>query len=165
MKFHKSIVQTTCPSPLGAIALAATSKGLAGLWFIDGQRYLPEEVAGLAQWPADPDHPVLKQASRQLAEYFAGRRKHFDVPLDLDGGTAFQQSVWQALLAIPPGGTASYGEVSRRIGKPLAMRAVGAAVGAGVAVVPEHAPKTIAAPASRPNRRLCIQDPPRSKCQ
>lgn len=129
MKFHKSIVQTTCPSPLGAIALAATSKGLAGLWFIDGQRYLPEEVAGLAQWPADPDHPVLKQASRQLAEYFAGRRKHFDVPLDLDCGTAFQQSVWQALLAIPPGGTASYGEVSRRIGKPLAMRAVGAAVG------------------------------------
>ncbi|HAL40009.1 MAG TPA: cysteine methyltransferase, partial [Polaromonas sp.] len=62
-------------------------------------------------------------------EYFAGQRNRFEVPLDLACGTAFQQSVWQALLAIPYGRTASYGEVSRRIGKPTAVRAVGAAVG------------------------------------
>src|SRR5665647_2203202 len=161
MKFDKPIVQTTCQSPLGAITLAATSKGLAGLWFIQGQRHLPQELAptlvasrttlppegaGLAWggpalaagaptlgasagWPSDPDHPVLKMVCQQLAEYFAGQRKHFDVPLDLDCGTAFQQSVWQALLAIPQGSTASYGDVSRRIGKPGAARAVGAAVG------------------------------------
>ncbi len=159
MKFDKSIVQTNCPSPLGFITLAATAKGLTGLWFVEGQRYLPPELTGPDQsatrkaapskhsppegqrltrsekrgdhihWPEDAEHPVLKKTSQQLAEYFAGRRKHFDVPLDLACGTAFQQLVWQALLAIPPGSTESYGEVSRRIGKPLAMRAVGAAVG------------------------------------
>lgn len=159
MKFDTSIVQTTCQSPLGAITLAATAKGLAGLWFIEGQRHLPPELTGPDQsaprraapskhsppggqritrsekrgghirWPSDPEHPLLKQASRQLAEYFSGQRKHFDVALDLACGTAFQQSVWRALLAIPYGGSASYGEVSRRIGKPRATRAVGAAVG------------------------------------
>ncbi len=159
MKFDTSIVQTSYQSPLGAITLAATSKGLAGLWFIEGQRHLPPELTGPDQsaprraapskhsppggqhitrsekrgghicWPEDTDHPVLKLASRQLAEYFAGQRSHFDVPLDLACGTAFQQSVWQALLAIPRGSTASYGDVGRRIGKPAAARAVGAAVG------------------------------------
>jgi methylated-DNA-[protein]-cysteine S-methyltransferase len=72
---------------------------------------------------------VLKEVSRQLTEYFAGQRTQFDVPLDLAYGTAFQQSVWQALLKIPQGGTASYSEVSQRIGNPAAVRAVGAAVG------------------------------------
>ena len=99
---------------------------------------LPPEGAALARggpsqrtamWPTDPDHPVLKKVSQQLIEYFAGERTQFDVPLDLAYGTAFQQSVWQALLKIPRGVTASYGEVSLRIGKPAAVRAVGAAVG------------------------------------
>lgn len=138
MKFDTSIVQTSYQSPLGAITLAATSKGLAGLWFIEGQRHLPPELtgpdqsaprAGASRWPEDTDHPVLKLVSQQLTEYFAGQRSHFDVPLDLACGTAFQQSVWQALLAIPQGSTASYGDVGRRIGKPAAARAVGAAVG------------------------------------
>ncbi len=128
MKFDTSIVQTQFQSPLGTIIIAATRKGLAGLWF-EGQRHLPQELAGPAVWPADPDHPVLKKVSQQLTEYFAGGRTQFDVPLDLAHGTAFQQSVWQALLAIPQGGTTSYSEVSARIGKPAAVRAVGAAVG------------------------------------
>ena len=72
---------------------------------------------------------MLKQVSQQLTEYFAGQRVRFDVPMDLAGGTAFQQSVWQALLTIAPGETASYSDISRRIGKPAAVRAVGAAVG------------------------------------
>jgi methylated-DNA-[protein]-cysteine S-methyltransferase len=152
MKFDTSIVQTTFQSPLGPIIIAATAKGLAGLWFED-QRHLPQELtptlvasrtalppggAQLARggparrtaaWPVDPDQPVLKQVRQQLAEYFAGQRSRFEVPLDLACGTAFQHLVWQALLAIPYGGTASYGEVSRRIGKPSAVRALGAAVG------------------------------------
>ncbi|MDP1742769.1 methylated-DNA--[protein]-cysteine S-methyltransferase [Polaromonas sp.] len=128
MKFHNPIVQTRYDSPLGSIIIAATAKGLAGLWF-DGQRHLPVELAGPVIWPANPDHPVLQEVIRQLTDYFAGQRTQFDVPLDLAYGTAFQQSVWQALLKIPQGGTASYGEVSRRIGKPAAVRAVGAAVG------------------------------------
>ena len=129
MKFDPSIVQTRVPSPLGTILIAATSQGLAGLWFVENQRYLPTATTGSTAWPEDPNHPVLKQASQQLGEYFAGQRCHFDLPLDLSCGTAFQQSVWQALLAIPPGEVISYGEVSRRIGNPAAVRAVGGAVG------------------------------------
>lgn len=128
MKFDRSIVQTTFQSPLGKMIIAATDKGLAGLWF-EGQRHLPVELAGPILWPSDPAHPVLQQVKAQLAEYFAGQRTQFDVPLDLAYGTAFQQSVWQALLKIPQGGTASYSEVSQRIGNPAAVRAVGAAVG------------------------------------
>ncbi len=127
MKFTTSIVQTRYDSPLGPIIIAATDKGLAGLWF-DGQKHFPPELAGAA-WPHDPEHSVLKEVIRQLTDYFSGRRTEFDVPLDLAYGTAFQQSVWQALLKIPQGGTASYGELSARIGKPAAVRAVGAAVG------------------------------------
>ena len=111
--------------------MAATAKGLAGVWF-DDQRHLPTELsaqAGTLRWPVDPDHAVLKTAVQQLTEYFAGQRQRFDLPLDLSYGTAFQQSVWQVLLAIPHGGTTSYGDVSQRIGNPAAVRAVGAAVG------------------------------------
>lgn len=128
MKFTRSIVQTTFQSPLGKMIIAATDKGLAGLWF-EGQRHLPLELIGPILWPSDPTHPVLQKVIGQLQEYFTGQRTQFDVPLDLAYGTAFQQSVWQALLKIPQGGTASYGEVSQRIGKPAAVRAVGAAVG------------------------------------
>jgi methylated-DNA-[protein]-cysteine S-methyltransferase len=142
MKFQSALVQTRFESPLGVIFLAATGKGLAGLWF-DGQRHLPPELVGLpqrSQWPQDDAHPVLQQAISQLGEYFAGRRTRFDLPLDLSHGTAFQQSVWQALLAIAPGDTASYGEISARIGNAGAVRAVGAAVGRNPVsiVVPCH---------------------------
>ena len=129
MKFDPSIVQTSVPSPLGSIVIAASNQGLAGLWFAENQRYLPSAITGSAAWPEDADHPVLQKARQQLGEYFAGQRRHFDVALDLSCGTAFQQSVWQALLGIPLSEVISYGEVSRRIGNPTAVRAVGAAVG------------------------------------
>ena len=128
MKFASTTVQTTFQSPLGRMTIAATDKGLAGLWF-DGQRHLPPELCDQTVWPAEPDHPVLQQTSQQLTEYFAGQRSSFDLPLDLSHGTPFQQSVWQALLDIPQGDTASYGDISQRIGKPAAVRAVGSAVG------------------------------------
>ena len=132
MKFDASIVQTHFQSPLGSMVLAATNQGLAGLWF-EGQRHLPAQLTakptGPSVWPTDADQPVLKLAIQQLTDYFLGARTQFDLPLDLAGGTAFQQAVWQALLAIPPGTTASYGQISSRIGKPAAVRAVGAAVG------------------------------------
>jgi methylated-DNA-[protein]-cysteine S-methyltransferase len=112
------------PSPLGTIIVAATSRGLAGLWF-EGQKHQPD----MGGWPEDPRHPVLVQAMAQLAEYFAGTREVFDLPLDLQRGTPFQQSVWRALLAIPAGRTSSYARICEAIGKPAAARAVGAAVG------------------------------------
>ena len=140
MKFASSTVQTRSPSPLGTIALAATAEGLSGLWFTDNQRYLPVKLTGPTAWPMSDNNPVLQLASQQLAEYFAGQRSGFDLPLDLRCGTVFQQSVWQALLAITHGDVISYGEVSRRIGKPTAVRAVGSAIGRNPVsiVVPCH---------------------------
>ncbi|RYX95159.1 MAG: methylated-DNA--[protein]-cysteine S-methyltransferase [Comamonadaceae bacterium] len=131
MKFDASIVRSDYQSPLGRIILAATGKGLTGLWF-ENQRHYPRELTPDPVWPVDDDHPVLQKTRAQLADYFAGTRTQFDfsaLPLDLACGTVFQQAVWQALLAIPAGETTSYGEISRRIGNPTAVRAVGAAVG------------------------------------
>ncbi|HET8745175.1 MAG TPA: methylated-DNA--[protein]-cysteine S-methyltransferase [Ramlibacter sp.] len=111
-------------SPLGPMLLAATDRGLAGVWFV-GQRHGPDSSG----WREDPAHPVLREAVAQLAAWFAGERERFELPLDLQAGTPFQQDVWAALLAIPRGGTTSYAELARRVGRPGAARAVGAAVG------------------------------------
>ena len=73
-------------------------------------------------------HPVLTDTERQLKEYFAGKRFWFDLPLDFVG-TAFQLRVWRALLTIPFGETRTYAEVAMGIGRPAAVRAVGAANG------------------------------------
>jgi methylated-DNA-[protein]-cysteine S-methyltransferase len=135
MKFDPTIAQMRYESPLGTMIVAATARGLAGVWF-EGQKHMPDH----SHWPEDTGHPVLLQAVTQLKEYFSGARTSFDLPLDLHGGTAFQRSVWHALLAIPAGGTTSYGVLSQRIGNPNAVRAVGAAVGRNPVsvVVPCH---------------------------
>jgi methylated-DNA-[protein]-cysteine S-methyltransferase len=74
--------------------------------------------------------PLLDRAEEQLAEYFAGERTAFDLPLANDG-TEFQKKVWAELVRIPYGETASYGEIARRLGyEPVISRAVGAANGA-----------------------------------
>jgi methylated-DNA-[protein]-cysteine S-methyltransferase len=76
----------------------------------------------------DNAHPLILEAERQLAEYFAGRRQRFTLPLD-PSGTAFQRDVWDALRTIPFGETRSYAQIARQIGHPRAVRAVGAANG------------------------------------
>jgi methylated-DNA-[protein]-cysteine S-methyltransferase len=106
------------------MTLAASVNGLAGCWFED-QKHMPQTGA----WPVRSTHPVLLQAQTQLEEYFAGNRRHFALPLDLDQGTPFQQQVWRGLLEIAPGQTLSYGTLGARIGRATAVRAVGAAVG------------------------------------
>jgi len=73
-----------------------------------------------------PDHPVLRETQRQLNDYFAGRLKVFSLDLDFDG-TPFQKTVWHALLTIPFGETRTYSDIARQIGRPSAVRAVGAA--------------------------------------
>ena len=73
-----------------------------------------------------PELPVLQQCALQLAEYFSGRRRQFDLPLAPEG-TPFQRSVWRALCQIPYGETRSYGEIAVQIGTPKAARAVGMA--------------------------------------
>ncbi|MEJ8825545.1 methylated-DNA--[protein]-cysteine S-methyltransferase [Variovorax humicola] len=126
MKFKNpaAIHSTHIDSPLGGITLAATDAGLAGFWF-DGQKHLPD----MSAWYADDTHPVLREATAQVRDYFAGRRTDFDLPLDLSHGTEFQQAVWKALCAIEPGTTTTYGALGAGIGRPTAVRAVGAAVG------------------------------------
>ena len=138
MKFHHLEAVAHVPSTLGRIVLAASHTGLAGLWF-DGQQHFPASLDALPRVAAS-SHPVLRDAAAQLAAYFAGQCSEFDLPLDLSGGTAFQQSVWQALLAIGTGDTTSYAEVAARIGNPAAVRAVGAAIGRNPVsiVVPCH---------------------------
>jgi len=78
--------------------------------------------------PRDDEFPVLQEASRQLAAYFAAELQNFDLPLD-PRGTPFQSSVWRALLEIPYGETRSYGQIAQLLGAPKAVRAVGAANG------------------------------------
>lgn len=115
--------QARALTPLGPVLLARTDAGLAGLWF-EAQKWHPAALDA----PERPNDPLLAQAAAQVADYFAGRRRHFDLPLDLHG-TAFQRAVWQALCGIDAGTTQSYAAVARCAGRPQAVRAVGAAVG------------------------------------
>lgn len=116
-------VYTVTDSPLGPILIAAAADALTHISFLDGTG--PVEPA--PDWQRD-DTPVLRRAAGQLAAYFAGARTRFELPLR-PAGTAFQQHVWRALTGIPYGATVSYGELARRIGRPSASRAVGAANG------------------------------------
>jgi methylated-DNA-[protein]-cysteine S-methyltransferase len=111
-------------TPVGALKLVASDNGLAAiLWENDD----PKRVR-LGALNEDPAHPVLVQTERELAEYFAGTRTVFTVPLDV-AGTAFQKKVWDVLRLIPFGETRSYGGIAAQIGSPKASRAVGAANG------------------------------------
>ena len=101
-------------TPIGPVRLEADGEGLTGLVFLDNGD------------PTAPDGPVLEEAARQLAEYFRGARKVFDLPLR-PIGTEFQLRVWRALREIPFGETRTYGDIARRLGRPGAARAVGMA--------------------------------------
>lgn len=126
-------------SPLGPLRLARSAHGLCGVWFEQDQKHAPAS-ASFAPEDDRPEDPLLQQACQQLQAYFSGRLQAFDVPLDLSAGTAFQQAVWQALLAVPAGQTCSYLALATRLGKPSATRAVGAAVGCNPVsiIVPCH---------------------------
>ncbi len=114
----------TTATPVGLLTLVATDTALTAiLWENDD----PKRVR-LGPLVEDAAHPVLLLAERQLAEYFAGARTSFDLPLDFSG-TPFQRQVWSELLKIPFGQTRTYGEIAVAIGKPRAFRAVGAANG------------------------------------
>lgn len=110
-------------SPQGPMLITATPDGLAGVYF-KGQKHFPPR----REWRRDPRNPVLRQAKRELAEYFSGKRKRFSVAIDPQG-TAFQRSVWKAISKVGFGETISYGELARRAGHPGSARAAGAATG------------------------------------
>jgi methylated-DNA-[protein]-cysteine S-methyltransferase len=111
-------------SPVGKLKLVASDEGLVAiLWRLER----PSRTR-LGELVEDNHHPILLKTERQLGEYFAGKRKEFEVPLDMRG-TPFQKNVWEALLAIPFGETRSYGQIAKQLGNPNATRAVGAANG------------------------------------
>jgi methylated-DNA-[protein]-cysteine S-methyltransferase len=141
MKHLATLQRHTIASPLGPLLLAASDQGLAGVWFDDQQHRPP--VATVAAWRENPQHTLLQQAAQQIGAYFQSAldaTQRFDLPLDLSVGTAFQQAVWRALLEIPAGDTRTYAQVSRAVGRPAAVRAVGAAIGRNplTIVVPCH---------------------------
>jgi methylated-DNA-[protein]-cysteine S-methyltransferase len=121
--------------------IAATSKGLC---YVNSPH---ASIRLLADWAAKhyPSYSLVQDDDRmstyadQLKEYFQGVRREFTLPLDLQG-TSFQQSVWDTLLAMSHGETQAYSEIAEAVGKPKAVRAVGAAIGANpvLIVVPCH---------------------------
>jgi methylated-DNA-[protein]-cysteine S-methyltransferase len=115
--------RTTIATPLGPMSAAFDGPVLVGLAFRDAPA--AAQHGAPAPPPADVA-PALAVLRRALEAYFAGRAVAFDVPL-APAGTPFQQAVWRALCAIPYGTTASYAQIARRIGRPRAVRAVGAA--------------------------------------
>lgn len=124
-------MQTTriISSPIGALAISATSRGVCSVYFREGVASEGDSAAA--------GH--LDQLATELSEYFCGHRRAFTVPLDLVG-TEFQRRVWTALLAIPAGETTSYGAIAKAIGNPSGSRAVGLANGSNPMsiVVPCH---------------------------
>src|SRR5205807_7804717 len=102
------------PSPIGPLGVAADDTGIRSVCFTG--------PAGVVV-----STPLLEVAGAQLAEYFAGNRTGFDLPLADPGGTAFERAVWAAIAAIPYGEMATYGEIAGQVGEPDAARAVGVA--------------------------------------
>ncbi len=122
---------STLPTPIGELVLTADPDGALT------RLYLPNRPPDTSGW--ERDDALLEPVRRQLAEYFAGVRTEFDVPLR-PTGVPIQLKVWEALLKIPYGDTATYGEIAREIGHPTAFRAVGAANGQNpiAIIVPCH---------------------------
>lgn len=127
------ILHTFMESPIGHLLLAGDGERLSCIGFPAGKGVVTPQP----DWRRDDG--AFGRARDQLREYFDGTRRAFDLPLD-PRGTAFQLAVWRELARIPFGETISYGELARRIGRPAASRAVGAANGANPLpiVIPCH---------------------------
>lgn len=123
---HKHLAKKRIHTPLGWVTVTRSARGLSGLWF-DGQKHFPE---GLDAVPVNETDALLLRAERALRDYFEGKPFPSALLKELDPqGTPFQQEVWRALLEIEPGESDSYGALARKLGRPRAVRALGAAVG------------------------------------
>lgn len=125
-------------TPLGWAGVSVTEQGIAAVVLprmrkADVQKELKSaecRVAKGAPCSGRRGSLVLKKAVKLLGKYFSGERVLFDLPLDIGYYTPFQRAVWKTAAAIPYGETRPYGWVAKRIGKPMASRAVGQAMGA-----------------------------------
>ena len=124
----------TVKSPIGALRIVASSRGVAAISW----QSKAFEALFRGSRRAD-EHPALLDVERQLREYFAGKRRTFALPIDYTG-SHFQNTVWKTIATIPYGESRSYAEVAHRIGNFRAARAVGAAIGKNpVAIItPDH---------------------------
>jgi methylated-DNA-[protein]-cysteine S-methyltransferase len=137
--------RSVIPTPLGEMLALASDAGLCALEFTGPRKRLPRLEARLSRWfppheIVDRDAPVISRTRKWLSAYFAGTSAAAtDIPLDMRGAD-FEQRVWTALRAIPPGQTTSYGAIAKRLGDAGASRAVGAANGANpvAIIVPCH---------------------------
>lgn len=111
-------------TPLGSLYATAVDDAITGIYF-EGGRHAPPIRA---EWREDPGHAPLAECARQLAAYFAGARRAFDLPMKRDA-TPFQQRVWREIARIPYGETLTYAQLAERAGAPGAARAAGAATG------------------------------------
>lgn len=130
---NPELAYTYLESPIGPLLLAGDEQHLHYIGFPTGKGVItPHE-----NWHEDA--APLREITKQLFAYFAGELEDFHIPMEM-GGTDFQKDVWAALCDIPYGETISYGELARRIGRPKASRAVGAANGANPLpiIVPCH---------------------------
>ena len=120
------ILHSIIDSPYGQLlAVAGNDHALTGLYYL-GAAHCPSKIPAAVPRPATD---VFFRVAVQLAEYAAGSRTCFDVPIRLEG-TPFQREVWEAIRAIPQGETLSYSDLAAAVGRPRAVRAVGAATGA-----------------------------------
>ena len=128
MTMYYEEIDSPIPS-MGSLLLAANAEAIHVVGFSRGR--------GKRSVDAGWQHgvtPLLKEARQQLCGYLAGDRSELELPLD-PIGTDFQRDVWRALREIPYAATASYGEIAKRVGRPGAARAVGAACGANPIVI------------------------------
>ncbi len=126
-----TVYYTLCQTPIGPLRLFSTRQGLLKLALPNEPRSEAETYVRRVLGPVIlcEDEAAQAQALQELAAYFAGSGRAFSVPLD-PRGTPFQRLVWDAVAAVPYGETRSYGAIARTIGRPAAVRAVGAANGA-----------------------------------
>lgn len=138
----RAIVTTLIDTPLGPMLAGATDDGICLAEFAD-RRMLPTQLDTLRRRLRRPilagSHAHLDRLRTELAEYFAGDRRAFDLPL-VAPGSAFQQRTWAELRRLHAGSTVSYEELAERVGRPKAQRAVGTANGANriAVVIPCH---------------------------
>ena len=135
-----SIRYATIASPVGCLLVAATPRGVCSVAIGSSAGALAREL--VREFPGArlvPDRRALAGHLRRIVAHIAGRRARIDLPLDIQA-TAFQWQVWQALAAIPPGRTQSYGEIATSIGRPAAARAVARACASNpvALVIPCH---------------------------
>ena len=111
-------------SPVGELDIYFNERSILGLYFRGGRHSLPTTSVEVMC----TENPLIAQTMKELDEYFEGKRRIFNVPIEMQG-SPFQKAVWERLISVKFGETKTYLEIAKELGKPTASRAVGGAVG------------------------------------